>query len=271
MTGQGGSPRRAIILGCGGSTGVPALGGPGGRGDWGVCDPAEPRNRRTRSGLVMEGPAGRVLVDTGPDLRAQLLGCGIPRIDAIIFTHAHADHITGLDDVRMLNRIAGAPLPAWGLDATMAEIERRFDYAFRPWQPPGFFRPVLRPTRIAAGARIEAAGLVIETFAQDHHVTTTLGLRVGGFGYSTDVVRLDEAAFAALAGIDTWVVGCFQRAPHVTHAHLERVLEWRARLGVRRTVLTHMGPDMDWAWMAAHLPEGVEPATDGLVLSLAAA
>jgi phosphoribosyl 1,2-cyclic phosphate phosphodiesterase len=242
------------------------LGGADGHGDWGVCDPAEPRNRRTRAGLVIHAPGGNILVDTGPDMRAQLLAAGIPRIDAIIFTHAHADHITGLDDVRQLNRIAGKPLPAFGTAGTMEEIGRRFDYAFKPWTPPVFFRPVLETTFIEPGDVIETCGLRLHSFAQDHHVTTTLGLRAGGFGYSTDAVRLDEAAFAALAGIDTWLVGCFQRQAHLTHAHLDLVLAWRARLGVRRTVLTHMGTDMDWGWLARSLPAGVEAAVDGQVL-----
>jgi phosphoribosyl 1,2-cyclic phosphate phosphodiesterase len=257
---------RVTILGCGGSTGVPTIGGADGFGDWGACDPAEARNRRTRSSIVIEGPQGRVLVDTGPDLRGQLLACGVPRIDALIFTHAHADHITGLDDVRQLNRITGAPLPAFGTAQTLAELAHRFDYAFKPWTPPQFFRPVLDTTVVTPGDTIEAAGLTIRTFDQDHHVMRTLGLRIGDFAYSTDVVRLDEAAFAALAGIDTWVVGCFQRQPHLTHAHLDLVLQWRARLGVRRTVLTHMGIDMDWGWLRRHLPDGVEPAQDGLTL-----
>jgi phosphoribosyl 1,2-cyclic phosphate phosphodiesterase len=255
------------ILGCGGSTGVPALGG-NGAGDWGACDPAEARNRRLRASIVIEGPRGRVLVDTGPDLRAQILANAIARIDALIFTHAHADHITGLDDVRQLNRITGAPLPAFGTARTMAEIAQRFDYAFKPWTPGAFYRPVLDTTIIEAGNAIEAAGLTIATFEQDHHVMPTLGLRVGNFGYSTDVVRLDDAAFAALSGIDTWVVSCFQRAPHLTHAHLDLVLAWRARLGVRRTVLTHMGIDLDWGWLRANLPAGVEPAFDGMVIGL---
>jgi len=262
---------RVIVLGCGGSTGVPALGGADGSGAWGACDPHDRRNRRQRSSIVIEGPEiagkrGRVLVDTGPDMRAQLLACEVPRIDALVFTHAHADHITGLDDVRQLNRITGAPLPAFGTARTMAELAQRFDYAFKPWNPPHFYRPVLETWVIAPGDTVEAAGLRIGTFDQDHHVMRSLGLRVGAFGYSTDVVRLDDAAFAALAGIDTWLVGCFQRAPHLTHAHVDLVLEWRARLGVRRTVLTHMGPDMDWAWLRAHLPEGVEPGYDGMVL-----
>ena len=262
---------KIIVLGCGSSTGVPALGGADGRGDWGACDPGEPRNRRQRSSIVIEGPEiagkrGRVLVDTGPDMRAQLLACAVPRIDTLIFTHAHADHITGFDDVRQLNRVTGQPLPAFGTARTIEELAQRFDYAFKAWTPPYFYRPVLETSVIVPGDAIEAAGLRIETFDQDHHVMRTLGLRVGGFGYSTDVVRLDDAAFAALAGIDTWLVGCFQRGPHVTHAHVELVLAWRARLGVRRTILTHMGPDMDWGWLRANLPADVEPAFDGLVV-----
>ena len=257
---------RITLLGTGGSTGVPSLGGADGRGFWGACDPAEPRNLRTRSSIVIEGPEGRLLVDTGPDMRAQLLACGVPRIDAIVFTHGHADHITGLDDVRLLNRIAGKPLPAFGTAATMGEIQRRFDYAFRPWEGPNFYRPVLETTVLEPGQGFRAAGLDVATFDQDHHVVHTLGLRCDWFAYSPDVVRLDEAAFAALAGVDTWLVSCFQRAPHLTHAHLDLILEWSARLGVRRTVLTHMSTDMDWAWLKANLPACVEPGMDGLVL-----
>ncbi len=243
---------------------MPTLGGADGRGDFGACDPAEPKNRRSRASILIGAPEGNILVDTGPDMRAQILACGIPRIDAIIFTHAHADHIMGLDDVRLLNRIAGAPRPGFATEATREELLRRFDYAFKPWTPPGFYRPVIDLHAVRPGDVIETCGVRIKTFGQDHHVMPTLGLRAGNFAYSTDVVRLDEAAFAALAGIDTWLVGAFQRAPHLTHAHLDLVLEWRARLGVRRTVLTHMGIDMDWAWLRQNLPAGVEPAFDGM-------
>ncbi len=261
---------RVTVLGCGGSAGVPQLGGADGHGDWGACDPAEPRNRRSRTAIVIESGQGRrLLVDTGPDMRNQLLACGIPRIDAILFTHAHADHITGLDDVRILNRILRAPIPAYATEHTLSELHRRFDYAFRPWQPPGFFRPVMEQHPFAYGDQVEAAGLLISVFEQDHGFITTAGLRVGGFGYSTDVVALDDHAFAALAGIDTWLVGCFQRSSHTTHAHLDRVIEWSERVGARRTVLTHMGPDMDWSWLQRRLPPGIEPAHDGLVLDIA--
>ena len=259
---------KVTVLGCGGSAGVPMVGGPDGRGDWGACDPAEPRNRRTRAGLVIESETGgRLLVDTPPDLRGQLLDCAIPSIDAVLFTHAHADHITGLDEIRILNRIAGRPLEAFATRATLDELHARFGYAFRPWQPPGFFRPVLVPREVEPGQTIATAGLAIRVFGQDHRVVKTLGLRIGGFAYSTDVVALDDEAWAALDGIDTWLVGCFQRQPHSTHAHLGLVLDWVRRLRVRRTVLTHMGTDLDWGWLRRRLPEGVEPAHDGLMLT----
>jgi phosphoribosyl 1,2-cyclic phosphate phosphodiesterase len=255
---------RVTLLGTGGSAGVPTIGGADGFGDWGVCDPGEPRNRRTRTSILVEGPAGMLLVDTAPDLRAQLLACGVRRVDAVLFTHGHADHITGLDEVRILNRIAGRPLPAIATEATLAELTQRFDYAFKPWEPPGFFRPVLVPRPASPGETVEVVGLRVRLFDQDHYTTRTLGLRIGGFGYSTDAVELDEAAFATLAGIDTWVVGCFQRRPHRTHAWLGRVLEWVERVRPRRTILTHMGTDLDWAWMQRHLPPGIEPGFDGM-------
>jgi phosphoribosyl 1,2-cyclic phosphate phosphodiesterase len=261
---------QVTVLGCGSSAGVPTLGGADGRGDWGACNPAEPRNRRTRSSIVIGAPAGNILVDTGPDMRRQLLDCGISRVGAIIFTHAHADHVTGLDDVRLLNRVIGAPIPAYAMMATQEELERRFDYAFRPWEPPQFYRPVLQMHTVLPGHAYNMCGAEVQTFDQDHHVMHTLGLRVGKFAYSTDVVRLDDTAFDHLAGIDTWLVGCFQRASHLTHANIELVTEWRARLGVRRTVLTHMGTDLDWSWLRAHLPADIEPAFDGMILDVGA-
>lgn len=202
-------------------------------------------------------------------MRSQLLDCRVPRIDAVLFTHAHADHVVGLDDVRILNRIVGRPLDAFATQATLEELGRRFGYAFRPWQPPGFFRPALVPREVGAGETIETAGMNVRLFEQDHGFITSLGLRIGGFGYSTDVVALDEAAFAALEGVDTWLVGCFLRkGPHKTHADLAQVLAWRDRIQPRRTVLTHMGNDMDWAWMQANLPDGIEAGHDGMAFHL---
>lgn len=259
---------RVVMLGCGGSAGVPMIGGADGAGDWGACDPAEPRNRRTRSSIVIECNGLRLLVDTSPELRLQLTACRIPGVDAILYTHAHADHVTGLDDVRILNRIAGRPLEAFATPRTLEELVRRFGYAFRPSQPPNFFRPALEPREVAPGQTVPMAGMPVRLFEQDHGFAPTLGLRIGPFGYSTDVVALDEAAFETLAGVDTWVVGCFCRAPHPTHAHVDLALDWAARVGARRTVLTHMGNDLDWAWLERRLPAGVEPGHDGLVLEV---
>ena len=260
---------KVTLLGTGASAGVPMIGGPDGGGDWGACDPEEPRNRRTRSSIVVEGPNHqRLLVDTSPDMRTQLLDCRIPGADAVLFTHAHADHITGIDDVRVLNRIANRPLPAYATAATLDEIIGRFGYAFKPWDSTHFYRPVLVANTVAPGETVAIAGLAVRLFPQNHGRIETLGLRIGRFGYSTDVIGLDDGAFEALAGVDTWVVGCFLRdGPHWTHADLATVLSWVERLRPRRTVLTHMGTDMDWAWLRANLPPGVEAGYDGMVLT----
>ncbi|WP_419729502.1 MBL fold metallo-hydrolase [Lichenicola sp.] len=260
---------RVTILGCGGSAGVPMLGGADGRGDWGVCNPAEPRNRRSRTSIVIEGDDGRcLLVDTSPDLKSQLLAAGIPRIDAIFYTHAHADHVAGLDETRSLNRIVGRPIEVFGTAPVLAEIASRFEYAFRPWSPPSFFRPVLLPRSVAPGETIEIEGMRLAVFEQDHGNSTTLGFRIGDFTYSTDVVRLTDSALATIEGTRTWLVDCFHRRPHPAHASLDLVHGWSRQLGVERTVLTHMGTDLDWSWMQDNLPPGLEPAHDGMVLSV---
>ena len=260
---------RVVVLGCGGSAGVPMLGGPDGGGEWGRCDPLESRNRRSRSSIVIEADDGRrLLVDTGPELREQLLANRIGRVDALLYSHAHADHVAGLDDVRSLNRVVDRPIDTFATRAVLDEIAHRFAYAFRPWSPPFFFRPVMIPREIEAGRTVCIEGMVVQLFEQTHGRSITLGLRVGKFGYSTDVVQLGRHALETLQGVDTWVVDCFQRAPHPAHADLEKVRAWSQSLGVRRTILTHMGTDMDWAWMTRHLPAGVEPAFDGMQISL---
>ncbi len=262
---------KVTLLGVGGSAGSPQIGGADGFGDWGKIDPAEPRNRRTRPSILIEtSESKRILVDTGPDLRLQLTACGFGRIDAVIWTHSHADHIAGLDEIRILNRLLGAPMPAYASAAVWQDLQYRFDYAFKPFAGGFFSRPVIEMNEIVAGQGTEIFGLPFEFIDQDHGYSRSLGLRIGTFAYCTDVVRLDEAALAALAGVEIFVVDCFTSGGlHPTHANLETVLGWVARLRPVRTILTHMGPDMDYRRLRETLPAGVEPGFDGMVIEAA--
>lgn len=261
---------RVTLLGCGGSGGVPLLGGGDEGGEWGACDPAEPRNHRSRTSALVEGSrGGRLLIDAGPDLRRQLLMARAARLDAVLFTHGHADHIMGIDDLRQVNRVTGRALDAFGTRTTLQKLDDRFDYAFIGPTPPFFFRPALEPRRVEFGEHVEIADLRLEVFRQDHGVMDSLGVRIGRFAYSTDVVALPEESLPALEGLDTWVVGCFQRGPHKVHANLRQVLEWVERLRPRRTVLTHMGVSMDYRSLLRELPAGIEPGFDGMVLEIA--
>jgi phosphoribosyl 1,2-cyclic phosphate phosphodiesterase len=253
---------RVTLLGTGGSAGVPLV-SPKPGGFWGECDPADPRNRRTRTSALVEVGGKRILIDAGPDLRTQLLMVGAPRLDAVLFTHAHADHVAGIDDLRQANRITGAAIPAFADAGTMAELRERFAYALAPHTGGHFARPVLVPQVIVPGAPFDAAGVTVLPIRQDHGFGPSLGFRIGAFAYSTDVLRLDEAAFAALEGVELWVVGCFRRTWHPGHATLDEVMGWIARLSPKRAVLTQMGEDLDFAATAATLPPGAEPGFDG--------
>jgi len=255
---------RVTMLGCGPSWGVPRIGN-----DWGACDPANPKNRRTRVAVLVEEGGARILIDTPPDLRAQLLAADVRGLDAVIFTHAHADHLHGIDELRALNRIMRRPLPIYADPKTLAEIRSRFGYVIGPPDYAGrseFYKPVLVPHEIEGP--FAAAGLRVVPFAQDHGYSTTLGLRIGGFAYSTDVVRLGEAAFAALTGTELWIVDCMRREPHVTHSHLAQTLEWIGRVKPRRAILTHMDETLDYDQLRRELPPGIEPGHDGLVVEV---
>ena len=253
---------KVTILGCGPSTGVPAIGP-----EWGQCDPSDRRNRRRRGSVLVEVGAVAILFDISPDLREQLLDAGVRRVDAIVMTHAHADHLHGIDDVRQLNRLGGAAIPLWADGETLAEIRRRFGYALAPPTEPGrFYRPALEPREITGPFAIGRVPLV--PFVQNHGDGTTLGLRVGPMAYSTDVTELDDDAFAALAGIELWVVDCMRRAPHPTHSDLGKTLGWIERVRPRRSILTHMDESLDYRRLCAELPAGVEPGQDGLVIEL---
>jgi phosphoribosyl 1,2-cyclic phosphate phosphodiesterase len=256
---------KVTLLGCGGSQGVPNS-----AGDWGNCDPADPRNRRRRPSVLVETetPAGElrtILIDTGPDLREQLLAARASWIDAVLYTHAHADHVHGIDDLRAINKAMGQVIPIWATPSILAILTERFSYALEGGEG-GFYRPTLVPN--AFEGPFEAAGVTVVPFEQDHGFTLSTGFRIGDFAYSTDVVRLSEAAFAALAGIKLWIVDCVRLTPHPTHSHLERTLDWIRRVGPQRAVLTHMDQSLDYTALAALLPDGVEPGQDGLVFQL---
>jgi phosphoribosyl 1,2-cyclic phosphate phosphodiesterase len=254
---------RVTVLGCGPSTGVPTIGR-----DWGRCDPNDPRNRRRRVSLLVEAAGNVILIDMSPDLREQLIDAGVERLDAVLLTHAHADHLHGIDDLRGVNRLMRAPIPIYLDDKALAEIWRRFGYVFGPAPLDGrFYKPTLVPHEIS-GAAFSINGLVVVPFVQDHGYSATLGFRIGGMAYSTDVTELDENAFAALAGIELWVVDCLRREPHPTHSHLAKTLSWIARVRPHRAVLRHMDQSLDYAELADELPPGVEPGRDGLAIEI---
>jgi len=254
---------RVTILGCGGSGGVPLIGG-----DWGACDPADPRNRRTRVSIMVEQGPTRLVVDTSPDFRAQMLAAGASRLDAVLYTHDHADHVHGIDDLRVVNRVVGGPIRAYGAPEHIEIIAQRFPYIFAPSDPIyGFYKPSLEAVPVAGPFSVGTIDVV--PFQQDHGFgRTTLGFRFGRLAYSTDAVALPEAAFAALEGTEVWIVDCLRYEPHTTHSHLDQTLAWIDRVRPRRAILTHMNGALDYAELAARLPAGVEPAYDGLVVDL---
>jgi phosphoribosyl 1,2-cyclic phosphate phosphodiesterase len=253
---------RVTVLGCGPSTGVPVIGG-----NWGRCDPNDRRNRRRRVSVLVEVGAVVILIDTSPDLREQLLDANVRRLDAVLLTHAHADHLHGIDDLRSVNRLMRSAIPLYADGKTLNEIGRRFGYVLKPVEEPGhYFKPTLDPHEIVCP--FEIRGIRVVPFAQDHGFSTTLGVRIGGFAYSTDVTELDDSAFAAIQGVELWIVDCLRREPHPTHSHLAKTLSWIARVQPRRAVLTHMDQSLDYRELCAELPDGVEPGRDGLVIKL---
>ncbi len=256
---------KVTMLGCGPSAGVPLIGG-----DWGACDPDNPKNRRTRPSVLVETRGTTILIDTSPDLRAQLLAAGVTRVDAVLYTHDHADHVHGIDDLRTIHRRMGRqPIATWCDPATLEGITRRFGYLFEGFADlDAMYRPILAPRTIDGPFEVGPVGIM--PYPQDHGICASLGFRIGGFGYSTDVVELPEAAFAALAGVELWIVDCLRAGDaHPTHAHLDKTLGWIERVAPRRAVFTHMNHQADYETMRGLCPAGVEPGYDGLVMELA--
>lgn len=261
---------RVRLLGCGSSGGVPRVGPSG----WGQCDPREPRNRRRRCAILIEreGPGGTttVLVDAGPDLREQLLDAGVERLDALALTHAHADHIHGLDDVRPLVISARKRIPTYMDAPTSAKVRQGFGYLLQT--PPGSnYPPLLEELRLRPGEAVEIAGpggvLPLIPFRVDHGEIDALGLRVGDMAYTPDLIDVPSESLGFLDGLDLWIVDALRHTPHPSHFTVAQALDWIARMKPRRAVLTNLHTDLDYRALAAELPPGVEPAYDGMTLA----
>lgn len=246
------------ILGSGTSSGVPRIGN-----DWGACDPGEPRNRRTRASALVSTASTRILIDTSPDMREQLLAADIDMVDAVIWTHDHADHCHGIDDLRQIYHARGTPVPGFARPFALEQLTLRFAYSF-------FGRAGYPPTvAIAPLADTQMIGdIAVSIVDQPHGGITTAGLRFESGGksiaYSTDFNEFTPEMRTHYQNLDLWVVDALREAPHPTHPHLAQVLQWIAELRPRRAALMHMDNSMDYATLKARLPVGIEPGYDGL-------
>lgn len=258
------------ILGCGTSGGVPRVGG-----SWGACDPDNPRNTRRRCSLLAErvGPSGRtsVLIDTSPDMRQQLLDAGTGQLDGVLFTHDHADHTHGIDDLRWVAFNGRSRVDVYFDESTGSSLRQRFDYCFQ--SPPGSdYPPILRGHGIEPGkaVAIEGAGGPLEAmpFLQNHGSIDSLGFRIGGLAYSPDIKSLPDESYSHLEDLDIWIVDALRHTPHPSHYSLEEALEAIDRVRPKRAILTHMNFELDYETLQRELPEGIEPAYDGMELEL---
>jgi phosphoribosyl 1,2-cyclic phosphate phosphodiesterase len=258
------------VLGCGPSTGVPTV-----QGYWGACDPVQPHNRRLRTSVSLHTNTHTWLIDAGPDVRHQCLREQITRIDGVLLTHGHFDHMGGLEDLKPF-AYAGLglpPVPIWADRPTLAGLEKRLNYAFFknpspatpcPPQNGAGYQPFLIPHVIEGSFSI--AGLKVMPFVQNHGPTHSLGFRFSKWAYSTDVLALDDEAFSCLQGVDLWLIDCLGPRRSRGHAPMTEVLSWIARVQPKLAVLIHMGPDMDFQSLTDQLPQGVVPAYDGMRL-----
>lgn len=253
---------RVRILGCGTSTGVPKIGN-----EWGQCDPAEPRNRRLRSSILVESDGQRVLVDCGPDLREQMLAADVGRLDALIVTHDHGDHVHGIDDLRPIAAGLGGPVPVYAREATLEGLKQRFGYAFAQSD---FYRPIAKGHPL--GGELAFGAAVARFVDQPHGSAQSLGMRFDehgkSIGYAIDFSDFTDDMASLYEGVDVWIADCLTRSPHPTHAHLDGVLGWARDCKVGQLYLTHMGNGLDYGTLVRELPDWAAPAHDGLEIAL---
>ncbi|HEU4699237.1 MAG TPA: MBL fold metallo-hydrolase [Gemmatimonadales bacterium] len=257
---------RLTFLGTGTSFGVPQIGC-----DCAVCTSADPRDRRTRTGALVQEGGATLLIDTPPELRLQLLAARPARLDAVLYTHEHADHINGIDDLRMFSVRQGAPLPVYGPPETLERLRASFNYIFdervRPFA--GTSKPGLELHPLEAGRRVEIAGIPVLPLAFEHGHARVYGYRFDRLAYITDVKVVPEAARRCLQGLDVLVLDALWWRPHPTHLSIAEAIETAHALGARRTYLTHLTHETGHAELAATLPPDVHPAYDGLTVEVA--
>jgi len=256
---------RVTILGCGPSGGVPGVGP-----YWGKCDPDNPKNTRLRPSIFVENETLSLLVDTSPDLRQQLLNKDYGRIDGVLYTHGHADHLHGIDDLRSVNRTQNEVLDIYLNQETLDDIKQRFGYVLEPLAPGAdvFYKPVLKPHVVKSGIKFEIKGQSIMPVMQDHGYCETIGYRIGDFAYSTDVVNMPPESFDLLDGIKVWVIGTLVDTPHPTHADVEKAIGWVKDIAPERAFLTHLGSGLDYNVLSERLPDHIRPCFDGLVIDI---
>ena len=259
------------ILGCGSSGGVPRLGG-----NWGDCDPNEPKNERQRCSMLVERvtDAGKttVLIDTSPDFRQQMLKAGVGALDAVVYTHDHADHMHGIDDLRMIVFNMRKRVPIWADAATKSTLRQRFGYTFE--QVPGtLYKPILEMNDMTGPVTVTGAGgdITLTPFLVDHGPIKANGFRIGELAYLPDVSAMNDAAWDICTNLDVWVVDALRREPHPTHSHYAQTLEWIERAAPKQAVLTNMHNDLDYATVCAETPDHVTAAFDGMQIRLPAA
>lgn len=255
---------KLIVLGCGGSAGVPTIGN-----WWGACDPAEPKNVRTRPSVVIKTDNTLLVVDTGPDFQAQMNRENLGTPDAIIITHTHSDHINGLDELRTLQRLKKRKFPLYALQATLDKLFVRLDYLFKNSED-GFYPAVCDAIPVTAGQSLSVGDIPFTVFEQDHGSIKSLGLRFGDVGYSTDAKSFGPQAIEILAGVKTWIVDAAGHHSDTNPVHLSvnEIIELNKKVGAEKVYLTHLPPTMDYQTLRKELPQGFEPAYDGMTLNV---